>query len=144
MSLKKVTRTGVYGVAVKGTNILLVHKGSKGIYRGLLDLPGGGIEFGETHEQALRREFFEEVGMSFDSMHLLDSLSHCQECHHEDPPFMFHQLGNLYEVRSVQPSSHHIAQDGFNWYEIEKLQCEQLTPFASEVVRRLKNGFRGC
>ena len=52
---------GVYGIATRGDEILLIKK-AKGPYKGLLDLPGGRIEPGETIESALKREFEEEVG----------------------------------------------------------------------------------
>lgn len=137
---KKVTRVGAYGVALAEKNILLVHKGPHGCYRGLFDLPGGGIETGETPEQALRREFLEEVGMTFDKMHLLDNLSHTFEVMDEEPNFIFHQFGHIYIVHRVQPSSYHYAEDVFEWFEFAKLKREQLTPFAWEVVRRLQEG----
>lgn len=71
---KQVTRLGVYGVSIKEGNILLVEQ-KKGPYTGKLDFPGGGIEFGESPEQALRREFVEEVAMEFDSLQLIDNLT---------------------------------------------------------------------
>lgn len=52
---------GVYGIYIKDNNILLIKK-SRGPYRGMYDLPGGGIEQGETMEECLKREFMEEVG----------------------------------------------------------------------------------
>jgi 8-oxo-dGTP pyrophosphatase MutT (NUDIX family) len=52
---------GIYGVCKRNGSFLFIKK-SRGPYTGLLDFPGGGIEFGENLEQALRREFQEEVG----------------------------------------------------------------------------------
>lgn len=140
MTLQKKKRVGVYGVALRDASILLVHKGPNGIYRGLYDLPGGGIELEETPEQTLRREFFEEVGMSFDKMHLLDNFSYSWEGTIGDDSLIFNHLGHVYIVHGVQPSPYHYAQDQFNWYEYGKLQREQLTPFAWEVVHRLQSG----
>lgn len=140
MTQKKIFRVGVYGVVLRETSILLVHKGPKDIYRGLYDLPGGGIEKGENPEQALRREFFEEVGMSFGKMHLLDNLSHSQDNLYEDPSFTFHQFGHIYVVHHVQASPYYYAQDEFGWYDFASLRHEQLTPFAREIVHRLQTG----
>jgi 8-oxo-dGTP pyrophosphatase MutT (NUDIX family) len=54
---------------------LLVVRQKRGPYAGKLDFPGGGIEFGESAELALRREFSEEVAMEFDSLQLIDNLT---------------------------------------------------------------------
>ena len=51
----------MYGVAVRGGDVLLVCK-TRGPYAGLLDLPGGRAEPGETDDAVLVREFREEVG----------------------------------------------------------------------------------
>lgn len=53
---------GVYGICVKDDEVLVIKK-AHGPYKGLYDLPGGRIEFGEHIEVALKREFQEEVGV---------------------------------------------------------------------------------
>lgn len=59
---------GVYGIHLKNNNsqVLLVLKG-RGPYKGMYDLPGGGIEKGETKERALTREYEEEIGSDISS-----------------------------------------------------------------------------
>jgi 8-oxo-dGTP diphosphatase len=60
---KKVT-VRVSGFLVKdGTLLLIAHKKKGEIY---WLLPGGGVEFGESMEQALKREFREELGIEID------------------------------------------------------------------------------
>lgn len=139
MTIKQCTRIGVYGIAINNESILLVHKGYGGCYSGLLDLPGGGIEFGETQEQALRREFIEEVGMTFERMSIFDNVSHYLEVFDSTPPYIFHQLGQLYTVTNPVSSPEYTPEGGFDWYLIEDLKLERLTPFAKEVVSRLKS-----
>lgn len=53
---------GVYGICRKGDEVLVIKK-SRGPYKGLYDLPGGRIEFGEKVEITLQREFEEEIGV---------------------------------------------------------------------------------
>jgi len=42
---------GAYGILIKDGKILLIKK-SRGAYKGMYDLPGGGIEFGERYQSA--------------------------------------------------------------------------------------------
>ena len=55
---KTVHRTAVRAVILRGRNLLMVHSSTIGDYK----FPGGGVDAGETHEQALRREIHEECG----------------------------------------------------------------------------------
>ena len=52
---------GIYGILVRDNQLLLVRK-SRGPYSGLLDLPGGKPEPGESDSEALIREWKEETG----------------------------------------------------------------------------------
>ena len=56
----KKSHLGIYAIIEKEQNILLVRK-SRGPYQGMLDLPGGRSEHGETIFQTLQREVMEET-----------------------------------------------------------------------------------
>ena len=100
---KKITRIGVYGVVEDSGKILVVRQ-KKGPYAGKLDFPGGGIEFGEEPEVALRREFLEEVACAFDSLQIISNLtatvnvpgSSSSEAH------TFYQIGMIYRVNGCR------------------------------------------
>jgi len=55
---KTIYRTAVRGVILRGTNLLMIHSSNVGDYK----FPGGGVDEGETHAQALSREIQEECG----------------------------------------------------------------------------------
>lgn len=55
---KTVFREAVRGIIKKGNKLLMVHSSKEGDYK----FPGGGINDGETHEEALVREIREECG----------------------------------------------------------------------------------
>jgi 8-oxo-dGTP pyrophosphatase MutT (NUDIX family) len=61
-SLLNHTHFGVYGFIAKAGNILVIEK-ARGPYLGMFDLPGGSPEQGESHEETLKREFYEELGV---------------------------------------------------------------------------------
>ena len=144
------SRLGVYAVAVENGAILLTEKGKGGCYEGLFDLPGGGVEFGESAEMTLRREVLEEVGMVFEKMIWFDNLSvvfdvpaeklKCPgvvvQKDVEEDIITFHQLGQIYRIEGLTKVA--APQDASSWIEIETLSLDQLTPFAKEVVSRLQ------
>lgn len=57
---RTIHRTAVRAVAVRGDALLMVYSSTTGDY----NFPGGGVDPGETHAQALVREVAEECGMS--------------------------------------------------------------------------------
>ncbi len=60
-----------YGVLIVDARVLLVRSSSPDFQPPLWWLPGGGLNFGETPEQALAREFAEETGLVIDRPTLL-------------------------------------------------------------------------
>jgi 8-oxo-dGTP diphosphatase len=132
-SIKQVTRLGVYAIAVLDQQILLIEK-KDGYYGGLLDLPGGGVEFGENPEEALRREFKEEVAMRFKSMKLISNLSHRGMATHTKPHFDFHHVGLIYHVEEFEEIKNVVPEETFSWHSLKQLDLTKLTPFARESV----------
>ena len=69
--MKEYKQLGSYGLIRQDKKILLIKKVS-GPFDGKLDLPGGTIEFGETPEDALKREVLEETGIELDNKEIGD------------------------------------------------------------------------
>lgn len=55
-------RPAAFGLALRGGAIAVVHVSPEG-FAPWIDLPGGGVDPGETLEQAVVREFGEEAGL---------------------------------------------------------------------------------
>lgn len=103
LNQRKITRTGVYGVVVDEGKLLVVRQ-KRGPYAGKFDFPGGGIEFGESAEQAMRREFAEEVAMEFDSLQLIDNLTATADVPgtSSNEPYLFYQIGMIYRLHGCR------------------------------------------
>lgn len=137
--VQKKSRIGVYGVVIRQGKLLMVEQQS-GPYAGKYDFPGGGIEFSETIEQTLRREFQEEVNMSFATMQLLDNLTTTVEVPsiNENPPYLFHQIGLIYSVMDVKtlPGTSNTSLK-FHWVEPKHLTPSNSSPFVWQTLESL-------
>jgi len=136
----KHTHLGVYGVVKKNNKILLIKK-ARGPYANLFDLPGGGIEFGETPEQALIREMAEETGLSVTNYKLsfCDSVCFKHDVTSDGSVEELHHLGIFYDVFvegdvSIKSDSDGLDSDGALWFDMDSGDFESLTPFAKLVI----------
>ncbi|MCE5318075.1 MAG: GNAT family N-acetyltransferase [Parachlamydia sp.] len=127
---KQATRIGVHGVVRQNGKILLVEHAS-GPYKGKLGLPGGKIEYGESPEEALRREFQEEVCGSFGSFYPLGNFHATATI--EDTQFQL--LGLIYRVEDFSQGEGS-AELKHGWYDLKDLPRDQLTPFVDELAKR--------
>ena len=60
---RRTTRRGVVGVIVRGDRFLLIRRSQHVTAPGFVCFAGGGIEAGETEQEALIREMQEELGI---------------------------------------------------------------------------------
>lgn len=95
-------RIRVAGILLKNDKILLVRHEKNGKSYWLL--PGGGIEFGESAEEALIREFQEEVGLAI-------KIGKLVLVHDSIPPNRHRQVLNLYFTSSSEMFDIHVTPD---------------------------------
>ncbi len=133
------TRYGAYGIVLKegegpkASEILLTQK-TAGPYKGKWDLPGGGIEFGETPEMTLKRELLEETALSTNSIELLTAVSSLVEYEDLGKSYIFHHVGILYKVLEANKNPSLIPEEVELWVSLENAPREELTPFALQAV----------
>lgn len=137
VALQKITRIGVYGIAIEEGKMLAVRQ-KRGPYAGKLDFPGGGIEFGESADNALRREFSEEVGMEFDSLQLIDNLTATVDVSRTPAgeTYLFYQIGMIYRVHGCRLIEDKQPGDlPYIWIDPKTLSEERCSPLLWKFVR---------
>ena len=133
---------GVYGFCVRDARLLLIRK-ARGPYTGLLDLPGGGIAFGEQPEETLRREFLEETGLEVTPASLWTVRSHTlRHTTVEGSLEDLHHIGVLYRVAIPEGETGPLKSEpdgedshGAVWVAFHDLHDGELTPFARWAFR---------
>lgn len=132
---------GVYGVFIHENRILLIKK-SRGAYKGMFDLPGGGIEFGEKVEDALRREFIEETGIILESQNFIGHNEYfCEYLNEANEPRTLHHLGLYYKVSAIfdKIKDGPDGQDslGAEFVDIEKLSELKISQIALPIIKNI-------
>ena len=138
MEIIKSKHVGCYGVIYNDKNEVLLIQKARGPYKGQLDLPGGGIEYGETAEETLKREIKEEVGLTIKSNKLKRIITNyvnwnIDENYQEE----LQHIAIIYDVKINKSFYNSIKRDadgldslGANWYNKDDLQYEDLSPLA--------------
>lgn len=124
--MERKVRIGSYGVIIQHERILLVLK-SSGPYEGLWDLPGGAIEFGESPEEALIREIYEEAALHAGGLKLLTTSSFHRGT--------FHHIGILFQVKEALSAEGARPEDVIRWERLDQLNESELTPFAKVALK---------
>lgn len=70
--VRRTQRLGAYAVVIVGDRILLTRISAVGYPAGSWTLPGGGVDHGESPQDAVVRELYEEAGLHARSSHLVD------------------------------------------------------------------------
>lgn len=135
---------GTYGIYIKDGKILLVDK-CGGPYDGKLDLPGGSIEFCERPNEALIREFKEEVGIDITEYELLDVDSVNVIWNYNDMIIDVHHIGIFYKIinynneikKVIDIDKQNDDSKGADFYEISKLKKEELSAIVILELEKL-------
>jgi 8-oxo-dGTP diphosphatase len=136
-----VSHSGVYGLFIEGGKILMILK-ARGPYKGMYDLPGGRIEKNEGMEDALKREFMEEVGCEITSSSFLRCNEYrCEYVGSRGDTIDFFHTATYYNVSFPENYSIKETPDGedslgavFVSIEDIRLNRIKITPIAEKVV----------
>ena len=142
--MKSIVKTyvGSYGIIIKDCKIALIKKANGG-YKGKLDLPGGGIEHFELPNETLAREIKEELGISISKYSLFDVTAINIKWEMKKDLFEdLHHIGILYIVETeeinLKEEADGLDSAGANWYLIENLCVDELSPFAKYALEKME------
>jgi mutator protein MutT len=134
--MNRISRFGAYGILLQDSAILLTRKRS-GPYKGLWDLPGGAIEFGETPEEALKRELLEESALSIIQFEFANTATAVGSYEDRGASYRFHHVGMIYKVTDWTQRSDLVPEEENRWAQLKGLHADELTPFAKQAVAHL-------
>jgi ADP-ribose pyrophosphatase YjhB (NUDIX family) len=131
---KQHTSVRAYGILIRDGEVLLVRSSSPLINPPLWWLPGGGIDFAESPQETLLREFREETGLSIKDPVLLDVASDVRRRPNGD---RIHTVRVLYTVSLNGGNLRDEAvgtTDAAKWFAVDQLSDVNVAEYAARAI----------
>lgn len=124
-----------YGILVRDDAVALVRSSNPQHVPPLWWLPGGGIDFGESPEETLTREFKEETGLDVAGATLFSVTSDVRKRDNGD---RIHTVRIIYTVTWLSGELTHEVHgttDHAAWYPLEQLESLNLADYARDAIQ---------
>jgi len=128
-------RIGAYGLCWDGARVLLARSSDKSDFPGVWQIPGGGLEHGESPAHALVREYGEETGLEIEVGRPVTAMASVRELWDIDVSWHFDLI--VYEVRVLRGKMRREAagtSDDVAWVDRRDLADLRLMPFTAELL----------
>ena len=114
---------------------LVTRRSQKNDYMpGKWDLPGGEVKIGETVEQALTREVFEETGLSINIERLIYLYSNIDQVPKRQTFQAVYSCQYVYGEVKIDQKEH----DDFQWCNWDKISSLDTIDFLTSLIRKAK------
>lgn len=133
---------GVYALILNNSKdkILLIKK-LIGAYTGMLDLPGGTMDNGETLAETMQREVYEETSLTVINHKQLHTLSTLFDFEKDGKLQSLHHVGTIYQAEVTGTPSDigdGVDSGGCIWVPIKNIEKYDVVPFVRDILKLLK------
>lgn len=132
--MKRATSARAYGVLVEGGRVLLVRSSNPRHDPPLWWLPGGGIDFAETPEETVVREFAEETGLVVTDPRLLSVTADVFKRHNGDQVHAVRLSYTVTRVGGDLVDEVGGTTDAVAWFELAGLDGLNVAGFARAAL----------
>ncbi|RLE45947.1 hypothetical protein DRJ22_03230 [Candidatus Woesearchaeota archaeon] len=124
------------GCLIVDDKVLVVRRSPKESFlTGWFELPGGGVEFGESPQDAVIREFFEETNIRVSIVDIIRVFSYVSDDnskHTVEIVFLVKALSNVSDIRLSE------EHDDFRWISLDELNNLKIS---EEIKKNILAGF---
>ncbi len=131
--MKRIQRVVATAFIMKGSRVLIGKRSTRdSIFPGMYELPGGKIEFGETPEEALKREIREELGVGVEVLQPYHAFSYTV---HEGGAHCV-EIAFLCRLSESQKNIRMLYHEDIRWVKRDELGDFDMSPEMREAAER--------
>jgi 8-oxo-dGTP diphosphatase len=131
----KFPRVGVHALVIKNMRVLLIKRGGEPS-KGMWGIPGGGVEIGETVDEAVKRELLEECSIDIEVERFLDYEDYIERDKDGKTRYHFIVLYVLARETGGEAKAQSDAAEA-GWFTADEAAALNLTPFTRKLLNKV-------